>query len=482
MGSYIERFEFADGSVLGRISADYLQTWGAAYATRTDDQLYGTSSSDTIVGSAGIDLIYGGAGDDTLDAGASDVAEWQYLYGESGNDTYVYRQLNGRVYIGSSAESSTSGADKVVFRDLALSDVTFAVWDYRTTSPAEGRALRVLWSKNGKSGELQLANMGSYIERFEFADGSVLGGISADYLQILNSAYATRTDDQLFGTSGNDTIVGSAGIDLIYGGAGDDTLDAGASEVNSWQYLYGGAGNDTYLYSQLNWNVYLGSTAESSSSGTDKVVLRDLALSDVTFAVWDYSSTSPAEGRALRILWSRNDKSGELQLANMGSYIERYEFADGSVLSSINALTGVLTGTAAADLINGTASNDMIMGGDGDDVLNGSLGNDTLAGGNGADRFVLSLDGSLDTITDFAPNLGDTIQFNRALFGLAVDATVANFVTLGAAAPDAAHGYILANSTGLFWDADGSGAGAEVQIAKFTTAPTGMMLSSFNFA
>lgn len=134
------------------------------------------------------------------------------------------------------------------------------------------------------------------------------------------------------------------------------------------------------------------------------------------------------------------------------------------------------------DKLYGGAGKDKLYGETGNDYLDGGAGNDTLMGGAGADNFVLSLNGSLDTITYFAPNLGDLIQFNRASFGLAADATVANFVTIGTAAPDAAHGYILANSTGVFWDADGSGVGAAVQIAKFTTAPTGMTLSSFSFA
>ncbi len=45
-----------------------------------------------------------------------------------------------------------------------------------------------------------------------------------------------------------------------------------------------------------------------------------------------------------------------------------------------------------------------------------------------------------------------------------------------------AHGYVFANTSGLFWDADGSGAGAAVKIANFANTPIGMTQASFSFA
>ena len=458
MGANIERFEFMDGTVLASLDGQ----------TGT---LIGTAGADRIIGSQTADVIFGGNGNDTLDAGLAGSTQWQYLHGEGGDDTYLYRQDNGQVMIRAASETSTSGNDRVVFTDLALADITFGSVDYSaTTTPGEGRALTLNWAKNGKSGSLRLANMGANIERFEFMDGTVVS--------TFNATTATIT-----GTAGADRVIGSRNAEIINGGDGDDVLDAGAAPAGSWQHLNGQGGNDTYIYRQENGQVLIRSTAETATSGTDRVVFSDLAMSDIRLGWVDYvAAGSPSEGQGLSLAWTRNGNSGALRLANMGANIERFEFMDGTVLSSINGRTGTLTGTSGNDSIFGTGGNDAILGGDGNDTIRGGLGSDRLTGGNGADRFILALDGGLDTLTDFAPNLGDTIQFDRASFGLPGNATVANAVVLGSVAPDASRGYILANANGVFWDADGSGAGAATQIARFQTAPAGMTLSSFSFA
>jgi hypothetical protein len=74
------------------------------------------------------------------------------------------------------AETATSGdADRVVFIDLSLSDMTFGTLDYSQYSyGGDGTALRMFWNKNGDAGELRIADMGEHIEAFEFADGQVV--------------------------------------------------------------------------------------------------------------------------------------------------------------------------------------------------------------------------------------------------------------------------------------------------------------------
>jgi hypothetical protein len=58
-------------------------------------------------------------------------------------------------------------------------------------------------------------------------------------------------------------------------------------------------------------------------------------------------------------------------------------------------------GDAGANTISGGAGADNISGGAGDDVLKGGDGYDILTGGSGADRFLFTLDGSTDQVTDF---------------------------------------------------------------------------------
>ena len=87
--------------------------------------------------------------------------------------------------IDSAAEgASTGGADRVVFTDLALSEVEFTHHGSPpagAANPVEGVSLVVRWTKDGVSGEVHIAEMGRHIERYEFADGSVLVGVEADW-------------------------------------------------------------------------------------------------------------------------------------------------------------------------------------------------------------------------------------------------------------------------------------------------------------
>jgi hypothetical protein len=64
-------------------------------------------------------------------------------------------------------------ADRVVFTDLNVDEVTLDYEDYRGDYPSEGLALMIQWSNAQGSGQLQIANEGRNIEAFQFADGSV---------------------------------------------------------------------------------------------------------------------------------------------------------------------------------------------------------------------------------------------------------------------------------------------------------------------
>ena len=81
--------------------------------------------------------------------------------------------------------------------------------------------------------------------------------------------------------------------------------------------------------------------------------------------------------------------------------------ATGAVLSP-DAMVTVRTGTDGADVLAGSGGPDSLSGGLGDDVLYGGPGWDVLSGGAGADKFLVSVDGSVDRI-DFSVAQGDLI-------------------------------------------------------------------------
>jgi Ca2+-binding RTX toxin-like protein len=69
----------------------------------------------------------------------------------------------------------------------------------------------------------------------------------------------------------------------------------------------------------------------------------------------------------------------------------------------------IIRGGEGNETLFGGKGNDQLFGDAGDDFLSGDQGNDTLTGGEGNDRFVLSIGGGLDIITDFG-NGSDFIQ------------------------------------------------------------------------
>ena len=464
-----------------------------------DDVLRGGTGDDWLLGGAGRDVLHGGAGDDMLAAGSNASGGWQELYGEAGGDTYRIGHADGRVRIGSAAEGAGTGrSDRVVFTDLALSEVEFTHHD-----SGEGVALVIRWTKDGVSGEVHIAEMGRHIERFEFADGSVLAEVDANWRARYDPAmFPGDTQDRLMGTAHDDTITGGSGADRLEGGAGDDvldggsgadelygdvgsdtllggegddvlvggrgadelhggagddalrggagddllvggtgvdawlrgeagddTLDAGGSDGSAWQLLDGGAGDDTYRVGKGDGLVRLVSWAESADTGTaDRVVFTDLALAEVSFAIetqrmptWTEDGTlvlsqdgTPVwtERHTLVVEWTQDGESGRLEIADGGRHIERFEFADGSVLSRIEAQR--LVGTAQAERIATGSGDERIDGGAGDDTLSGGAGDDTYEfSGRAFGRDRVSDAGGDDTVEFTSGVAWDQLWFSR---------------------------------------------------------------------
>jgi len=139
----------------------------------------------------------------------------------------------------------------------------------------------------------------------------------------------------------------------------------------------------------------------------------------------------------------------------------------------------VIRGLAGDDTLSGEAGNDALYGGNGDDVLYGRKGDDTLSGtggndilqgGAGKDAFLFNsrpITANIDNITDFKP-VDDTIQLENGIFTrLTTTGVLATDSFIIATAAVDNNDYLIYNpATGaLFYDADGNGAEAAVQIA-----------------
>lgn len=138
-----------------------------------------------------------------------------------------------------------------------------------------------------------------------------------------------------------------------------------------------------------------------------------------------------------------------------------------------------LNGGNGNDVLDGGGGNDSLIGAAGDDVLIGGAGRDILTGGAGADAFVLDVletSANKDTIRDFVSGVDHIELAISAFSGLAsygAGALGAGELTLGAVATATDQHLIYNNATGaLYYDVDGAGGVAQVQIAQLTGAPT----------
>jgi Ca2+-binding RTX toxin-like protein len=390
MGQYIERFEFADGTVLEKIEV------------RTDGRyhLHGLDSGAVVTGTDNDDYIFGGANDDVLDAGGT-AGGWQHLFGYGGDDLFLYGKESGNVLVNYHEGEGDGTADTVRFKDLTLSDVTIGTYQYTTGS--NGLALSFQWTDGANSGELRVANEGQYIERFEFADGTYLSKIEIDGIGRAN-LYGTEAADYIrasaLSTGGENGRY--ADDNVVWAGAGNDVLETGSSDWADYQVLGGQAGDDTYLIGSDSGSVIIDYRSEISGGGTDAVRFKDLNLSDLTVSTYDHGN---ANGESLVLAWEAEGArpKGQFYVANGGQHIERFEFADGTSLSTIN-----VQADGSIELI-GTSANDRISG---------TMAVDHLTGGAGSDTFVFTDGHGNDTVTDFTDG-DDLILIEGGTFSFA---------------------------------------------------------------
>ncbi|MGO4386337.1 calcium-binding protein, partial [Microvirga sp. 2YAF29] len=264
--------------------------------------------------------------------------------------------------------------------------------------------------------------------------------IEIEGLQGSNFADSLAGDgsmNALSGLDGNDVLLGRGGNDNLHGGAGDDILIGGAGA----DILVGGGDFD--------WASYTDATTG---------VTADLA--------------------------NRAANTGDAT----GDYYEAIRGLQGSMFSDVlngDEIGNALSGLDGNDLLQGRGGNDELHGGEGNDTLSGGAGSDHLTGAGGADhfRFDAALGPSnVDYIADFNVSQ-DKFELDGQVFkGLLAYSSGElmqwNF-SIGARAVTQYSQVVYNNTTGeLFFDADGSGAVAQV---KFADISKGLALTYSSF-
>lgn len=443
-----------------------------------NDILTGDASNNHLDGSYGDDVLDGGLGDDTIDGGVGvDTAVF------SGAMSAYRISVAGRTAV----VSGPDGTDRLVnIEFLKFSDQTFDLnslgvtitgtsgEDHVTPAkalPAQPKPTAVNDDIYGLDGNDRLdggtgsdnmhggagndtytvENLGDQVT--ELADEgtdkvvasvdyflganveslTLVGGATYGYGNELdNKLIGTDTGSALYGGDGDDRLMGGDGSDSLIGGDGNDRLDGGGGI----DYMVGGAGDDTYVVDDA--RDY---PSEEAGGGTDKV------LASVSFT--------------LRV------------------YVENLTLTGPDAIDGTgNELANRLTGNGAANTLTGLDGKDVLFGGGGDDVLIGGAGADTLTGGAGADSFVFNTLGAAsdkDTIKDFASGEDHVVLARSAFAAFAGDpagALSASEFTIGTAATTASQHLIYNDATGaLYYDDDGSGKHAKVEIAVLSGHP-----------
>lgn len=374
-----------------------------------DDAFTGNDVGNIITGGRGRDVIQGKGGDDLLIGGAGT----DKLDGGLGFDTAGYADATAGVRVslllaGVAQDTGGGGFDTLVGIEALLG----SAYDDLLIGDAGNNLLA------GRGGADELRGWaGDDLYYVEDAGDSVVENVDDGFDTIRTglSIYVMPDNvERLEGlASGGQRLTGNAGNNIITGGVGVDWINGGGGRDE----MAGGRGTDIYFVDRSDDIVQ-----EFADGGTD-----------IVYATVSYSIAT--------------------------TFVENL----------------TLTGAAHSDGIGNSLYN-ILVGSSGNNILDARGGIDILTGRGGQDQFRFTTPlgpGNVDTITDFNP-LQDSIALSRAVFGAAGPAGALNpdaFV-VGQQASEADDRIIYDSSTGnLFYDADGTGAGAAMLFAKLPNLP-----------
>ncbi|MEZ5960602.1 MAG: Calx-beta domain-containing protein [Hyphomonadaceae bacterium] len=497
--------------------------------------LYGFEGGDYLNGGAGNDILDGGAGADTMIGGDGDDI---YIVDNAGDVTSETSALGGTDTVQSSVTRTlNANIENLILTGVAAINGFGNVLNNTITGNSAANQLNGFDGNDILDGGAGADNMFGgngddtyYVDHAgdQTTEVSALGGIDTvissvsrnltahiENLTLTGSANLTASGNSL-----NNTITGNAGNNILYGYDGNDILNGGAGADT----MFGAAGNDYYVVDNAGDITVEG--AAGPAGGIDTVeswISRNLNANFENLILM--GSAANAYGNILDNALTGNAAANRLYGFDGADILDGGAGADqmfggngndtyivdnaGDVTSETSALGGIdtvissVTRNLTANLENltltgganingaGNALNNIVIGNDGantlygldgDDRLDGGLGADTLQGGLHADTYVFSTaigGGNVDAIIGF--NVADdTIELSNAVYtGLSTGALDANAFVIGAAAADADDRIIYNSATGqLFFDADGTGAGAAI---LFATLAPGLALTSADF-
>lgn len=338
--------------------------------------------TDYVFGGEGDDWIAGGAGSDTLIGGAG----VDRVYGDSHNNRVTY-------YFGDDNGFLSWNVTYSITQQVSVKDEGFVYDDI--IDGGEGNDVLVGEIGNdtlyGGAGDDRIEgdkrNRPESWSNIEFvADSETL--LTLDDFVEFNPEWSG--DDRVDGGAGNDIIYGGGGKDVISGGADDDWIhgddDLLAGQYHSDDSIDAGAGSDSVIGGGGNDTI-------SGGAGND-YINGDADDLDVTFHGNDIIDGGEGADQL-------KGGAGDDQISG-GLDDDILWGEDGN--DALFGGTGIdqLVGGAGNDTLSGGDGDDTLWGGDGDDVLVGGGGSDSLVGGSGNDIYIITENGSGDSIIDDA--------------------------------------------------------------------------------
>ena len=417
------------------------------------ENLIGSDFGDKLTGNAGVNVLDGGKGDDTLTgAGGSDQ-----LIGGDGSDTADYSDSLGAVLVNLAA--GLGGGDVLISIENAAGSAA--------GDTLIGDGYKNILVGQGGNDSLQ-GGGGRDVLVGDFLPVPVSGvGMGDGYTTLpadaTNNSAATALD-----LSNNFTMVADGDI-------GNSTTVPHTTVAATGNGLAG-------FYSvTVNANTILTLDIDRTSANLDSWILLVDANGNIV-ANNDDAGGDPGSVHSTDSQLSFSVLAGGTYTIVVGQWDNGFSAVipiGATYELNVSVATEPLppqVGVSGADMLNGGGGDDFIFGGAGDDVLIGGAGSDRLKGGSGSDTFRLDAalgDTNVDRIADFHAG-SDMIQLGQsvmaALGSVGALAAAAFYQSADGNAHDGSD-RITYNIVGgqLFYDADGNGSVAAIQIASLST-------------
>jgi Ca2+-binding RTX toxin-like protein len=390
----------------------------------------------------------------------------ELLNGTGGNDGINGFGGNDRIF--------TYGGNDVLFGGTGADQMTGGTGD------------DAYFVDNGTDQAIEVAGEG-YDALYTSVSYTLAAGTSIEWLSA-DAVFGTGAID-LTGNEIANVVLGNQGINILDGGGGADTL-------------VGYGGNDTYyvdnasdaiveaagsgfdvVYASVSYALTGGAEVEwlstTAAYGTGAINLTGNEYGNVILGNEGANILNGAGGADLLVGYGGNDTyfldtAADLVAEGAGAGFDAIYTSASYVLGA-----GVSVEWLSADAAYGTGSinltgnelTNIILGNAGANVLDGGGAADLIYGYGGADSFAFTtaLSGdNVDLIGDFAGGV-DKIALDDAIFTALGGALNPNAFVLGTAAAGAEDRIIYNSANGqLFYDADGTGDGAQILFAVLT--------------